>query len=267
MDQRRDRLKDMTEELDKNSLPRHVAIIMDGNGRWAKARGLDRSEGHVEGVNTVRRITEIASELGIGYLTLYTFSTENWNRPQEEVDTLMYLIGWAIERELPDLLRNNVRIRLIGNIPRIPEDARRRLLGAEEATAHCTGMVLGMCLSYSSRWEITEAARRIASLAAGGDLNPDDITEDLFSSHLATAGMPDPDLLIRTGGEERISNFLLWQIAYSELYFTPTLWPDFDKSDFASALIDYQQRERRFGKTSAQVSESPLPDESYGLSD
>ena len=261
------KLQELIDRIDPARIPCHVAIIMDGNGRWARMQGKPRSDGHAEGVTSVHRAVEFASDLGIKYLTLYAFSTENWNRPQEEVDTLMYLIGWAIERELPDLLRNNVRIRLIGNIPRIPEDARRRLLGAEEATAHCTGMVLGMCLSYSSRWEITEAARRIASLAAGGDLNPDDITEDLFSSHLATAGMPDPDLLIRTGGEERISNFLLWQIAYSELYFTPTLWPDFNKSDFASALIDYQQRERRFGKTSAQVSESPLPDESYGLSD
>lgn len=259
-------LQELLDRIDPTRIPRHVAIIMDGNGRWARMQGKPRSDGHAEGVTSVHRAVEFASDLGIGYLTLYAFSTENWNRPQEEVDTLMYLIGWAIERELPDLLRNNVRIRLIGNIPRIPEEARKKLIGAEEATAHCTGMVLGMCLSYSARWEITEAARQLADRCLQGTLSPEDISEEIFASHLATAGMPDPDLLIRTGGEERISNFLLWQIAYSELYFTPTLWPDFNKEHFASAIIDYQQRERRFGKTSAQVSDTPMPDEVYGLS-
>ncbi len=240
-------------QIDSSRIPRHVAIIMDGNGRWANLKGLPRSAGHAEGVSAVHRATEFSSDMGIRFLTLYAFSTENWNRPQQEVDTLMHLIGWAIERELPELLRNNERIRLIGDIDRIPDDARRRLLDAEKATEHCTGLTLGMCLSYSARWEITEAARRLASKAQKGEIAPEDISESVFDSHLATAGIPDPDLLIRTGGEHRISNFLLWQIAYSELYFTPVLWPDFDKEAYARAIIDFQSRERRFGMTSAQV--------------
>lgn len=254
--------------IDPSRLPRHVAIIMDGNGRWANKLGKPRSDGHAEGVTSVHRAVEFSSDLGIRYLTLYAFSTENWNRPQTEVDTLMYLIGWAIERELPDLLRNNVKIRLIGDIERIPEDARRRLLNAEEATSHCTGLTLGMCLSYSSRWEITRAARRISEDAEAGKITPKDISEDMVADYLCTSGMPDPDLLIRTGGEERLSNFLLWQIAYSELYFTPILWPDFTKEDYAKAIIDFQNRERRFGKTSGQVTDK-LPDghETYGLSE
>lgn len=234
-------------------MPRHVAIIMDGNGRWANQRGEERSAGHAEGVTAVHRAVEYASDNGISVLTLYAFSTENWNRPQEEVDTLMYLIGWAIQRELPDLIRNNVRIRLIGDIERIPEEARRKLLDAQERTAHCTGLILGMCLSYSSRWEITEAARRLAREASQGNLRPEDISEQLISRNLSTSGLPDPDLLIRTGGETRISNFLLWQAAYAELHFTPVLWPDFGPEDFQRAIADYQSRERRFGKTSAQV--------------
>lgn len=246
-------LQNLIAQINTSRLPRHVAIIMDGNGRWAAMQGKDRSEGHAEGVSAVHRAVEFSSDMGIEFLTLYAFSTENWRRPQREVDTLMYLIGWAIERELPDLIRNNVRIRLVGDINRIPEEARLRLCNAEEATSHCSGLTLLMCLSYSSRWEITEAARSIAKKAIAGNLNPDDISEELFASHLDTAGVPDPDLLIRTGGEQRISNFLLWQIAYSELYFTPTLWPDFGKEDYAHAILDFQNRERRFGKTSAQV--------------
>ena len=226
---------------------------MDGNGRWANLRGLPRSDGHAEGVSAVHRAVEFSSDMGIGYLTLYAFSTENWNRPQAEVDTLMHLIGWAIERELPDLIKNNVRIRLIGDIDRIPEEARHRLLNSEKATAECTGLTLGMCLSYSSRWELTDAMRRLARLAADGKINPEEISESDIALNLNSAGIPDPDLLIRTGGEHRISNFLLWQIAYSELYFTPILWPDFDKRAYADAIIDFQSRERRFGKTSAQV--------------
>ena len=243
----------LLENIDKSRIPRHVAIIMDGNGRWANLKGQPRSAGHAAGVTAVHRATEFSSDLGIEYLTLYAFSTENWNRPQEEVDTLMELIGWAIERELPELLANNVRIRLIGDIARIPESARMRLLNAEKATAHCTGLTLGMCLSYSARWEITEAARRLARKALDGEISPEDISEADIDASLATAGIPDPDLLIRTGGEERISNFLLWQIAYSELYFTPILWPDFGKEAYAEAIIDFQRRDRRFGKTSAQI--------------
>ncbi|MDE6443394.1 MAG: isoprenyl transferase, partial [Muribaculaceae bacterium] len=248
-----DSLQDKIATLDRHRMPVHVAMIMDGNGRWAKRQGFMRSDGHAEGVSTVHRVTKMSSDLGIKYLTLYAFSTENWNRPNEEVSTLMYLIGWAIERELPELLRNNVRIHLIGDIERIPEDARKRLFDARDATAHCTGLQLLMCLSYSSRWEITEAARKIARKVLKGELDLDKITEETFADNLATAGIPDPDLLIRTGGEERISNYLLWQIAYSELYFTPVLWPDFSDSDYADALLDFQNRERRFGKTSEQV--------------
>ena len=249
-------LENKISQLDKNRIPVHVAMIMDGNGRWAKSHGFVRSDGHAEGVSTVHRVTKLSSDLGVKYLTLYAFSTENWNRPKEEVDTLMYLIGWAIERELPELLANNVKINLLGEIERIPEDARQRLFYARNATAHCTGLELNMCLSYSSRWEITEAARRLATLAAEGKLNPEEIDENLISDNLTTAGMPDPDLLIRTGGEYRISNYLLWQIAYSELYFTPALWPDFTDEDYVDALMDFQKRERRFGKTSDQVKQN-----------
>lgn len=247
------RLDELISRLDPQHLPRHVAMIMDGNGRWARLRGKERGEGHAEGISTVRRVTELSSDLGIGYLTLYAFSTENWNRPQEEVDTLMYLIGWAIERELPDLIRNNVRIHLIGDIERVPEEARMKLLGSRDKTAHCTGLNLGICISYSSRWELTCAARLLARDAAEGKITPESISEEDISSRLTTYPFPDPDLLIRTGGEKRISNFLLWQIAYSELYFTDLLWPDFGKEEYAEALLQYQQRERRFGKTSEQI--------------
>ena len=228
---------------------------MDGNGRWAKQRGLDRSMGHVEGVNTVRRITEIASEIGVKYLTLYTFSTENWNRPQEEVDALMNLIVVAIERETPDLIKNNVRLTMVGDVARMPEFASNRLRKCMDDTSHCNGLTLILALSYSSRWEILEACKSIATQVKDGKLSIEEITDDLFSSNLATKNIPDPDLLIRTAGDYRISNYLLWQIAYSELYFTQTFWPDFSKDDFCAAVIEYQSRERRFGKTSEQVSD------------
>jgi undecaprenyl diphosphate synthase len=234
-------------------IPTHVAIIMDGNGRWAKHRGLERSAGHVEGVNTVRTITETASQLGIKYLTLYTFSTENWNRPKEEVDALMHLIGVAIERETPDLIRNNVRLSMIGDFSRMPDDALNRLNGCIAQTAHCTGLNLCLALSYSSRWEITEAAKRIVHQCLCGTLCPDDITADTIAANLATASMPDPDLLIRTGGDIRISNFLLWQLAYSEIYVTDTYWPDFTREAFIEAIASYKSRERRFGLTSEQI--------------
>lgn len=243
------------EQTDSMNVPAHVAIIMDGNGRWAQARGLDRSEGHVEGVNTVRRITEIASEMGVRYLTLYTFSTENWNRPQAEVDALMHLIGVAIERETPDLIKNNVRLTMIGDVERMPDDALNRLRGCMAQTAHCTGLTLILALSYSARWEITDAARRIAQDVQNGKLDASEVDERLFSSYLTTAGIPDPDLLIRTGGDLRVSNFLLWQIAYSEIYTTPTFWPDFSKDDFRRAVGNFGQRERRFGLTSAQLAQ------------
>lgn len=226
---------------------------MDGNGRWAKARGLDRSEGHVEGVNTVRRITEAASEAGVKFLTLYTFSTENWNRPQAEVDALMHLIVVAIERETPDLIRNNVRLTMIGDLERMPSEARRRLEKCMSDTGHCTGLTLVLALSYSSRWELIRAARLMAEEAREGRLDPSAIDESTVTSFLTTAGIPDPDLLIRTGGDKRVSNFLLWQIAYSELCVTDTYWPDYSADDFYRAIIDFQKRERRFGLTSEQL--------------
>lgn len=227
---------------------------MDGNGRWAKARGLDRSEGHVEGVNTVRRITEVASELGIGYLTLYTFSTENWNRPQAEVDALMHLIVIAIERETPDLIKNNVRLQMIGDSSRMPREAYERLQQCIADTSHCTGLTLILAISYSSRWEIVEAARQFAADVEAGKAKASDMySDEVFNRYLTTASYPDPDLLIRTGGDHRISNFLLWQIAYSEIYVTDTYWPDFSREDFISALRDFRGRERRFGLTSEQL--------------
>ena len=243
-------------EIDPDRLPRHVAIIMDGNGRWAKARNLDRSEGHVEGVNTVRKITEIASELGIGYLTLYTFSTENWNRPQAEVDALMHLIVIAIERETADLIKNNVRLTMIGDFSRMPKFAYDRLCKCIDDTSHCTGLPLILAISYSSRWEITEAVKRIAADVKEAKIAIDDITPATVSDNLSTAGIPDPDLLIRTGGDFRVSNFLLWQIAYSEIYVTSTFWPDFSKEDFCRAVLQFQGRERRFGLTSEQLNDN-----------
>lgn len=246
-------LEKKVQMLDPGRLPQHVAIIMDGNGRWARLRARERSEGHAEGVNSVNRITRFSSDLGIKYLTLYAFSTENWNRPQAEVDTLMHLIGWTIRRETPDLVANNVKIHILGETDRLPEEVRESLFDGVRATAHCTGLNLLLCLSYSSRWELTRAARVLAEKAAHGELNPADIDETAVSQALSTAHIPDPDLLIRTGGEHRVSNFLLWQIAYSELYFTPVLWPDFDNEAYVDALLDYQNRERRFGKTSDQV--------------
>lgn len=241
------------ENIDKSRLPKHVAIIMDGNGRWAKQRGLIRSLGHESGVATVRQITEAASELGIGFLTLYTFSTENWNRPKQEVDALMNLIVVSIEQQTPDLIKNNVRLTTIGNMARMPEFARERLSKCMDDTSHCTGLVLCLALSYSARWEIVEACKAIASKASQGMINVDDINEDVVAQAMTTCDMPDPDLLIRTAGDERISNFLLWQIAYSELYFTSKFWPDFTKEDFYQAIINFQSRERRFGKTSEQL--------------
>ena len=221
--------------IDKQRVPEHVAIIMDGNGRWAQARGFERSAGHVEGVNTVRRITEIASETGVKYLTLYTFSTENWNRPAQEVDMLMHLIVSAIERETPDLIRNNVRLTMIGDLERLPAFAAERLQRCFADTAHCTGLNLILALSYSARWEITRAVREIVREAEAGELLAADITEETVSSHLTTAGIPDPDLLIRTGGDFRISNFMLWQLSYAEIIITKHYWPDFTKQDLSTA--------------------------------
>lgn len=239
--------------IDATRLPKHVAIIMDGNGRWAQARGLERSAGHVEGVNTVRRITEEASRIGIAYLTLYTFSTENWNRPQEEVDALMHLIVTAIERETPDLIKNNVRLTSIGDLDRMPAEAAERLRRCMDDTSACTGLTLVLALSYSARWELVRAVRSIARRFADGEISLDSIDEELLGNALTTAGMPDPDLMIRTGGDMRLSNFLLYQAAYTELTVTNTYWPDYSAEDFRRHIAQFQQRQRRFGKTGEQV--------------
>ena len=244
----------LPQNFDPHNIPAHIAIIMDGNGRWATARGMDRSAGHVAGVDTVRSITEAASELGVKYLTLYTFSTENWNRPKEEVDALMHLVVVAIERETPDLIKNNVSLRMIGDMDRMPAEARARLEQCIADTSHCTGLNLVLALSYSARWDITNAARQIADEAARGQLFPDEVDSNTIKSHLSTAFMPDPDLLIRTGGDKRISNFLLWEIAYSEIIISPTYWPDYSNDEFARAIAEFQHRQRRFGLTGEQVS-------------
>ena len=241
-------------QIDPKRIPMHVAIIMDGNGRWATARGWDRSVGHQQGVETVRRITTAASDLGVKYLTLYTFSTENWNRPPEEVAALMSLIFTSLEEEL--FMRNNVRLRIVGDLGRLPEDVRTSLEELTARTAENSGMTLVLALSYSARWEITEAARKIAARTAKGELALQDITEKTITEALTTSFMPDPDLLIRTGGELRLSNSLLCQCAYSELYFCDTFWPDFNEEAFYAAVADYQSRERRFGKTSRQVEQT-----------
>ena len=241
------------DEIISNRIPRHIAIIMDGNGRWAKKQGLARMIGHRQGVTTVHNITEAAAELGIEYLTLYAFSTENWNRPKEEVDGRMSLLVDTIAKETPTLMKNNVRLLTIGDLERLPRTTREKFLGCINQTSGNTGLNLVLALSYSSRWEMIEAAKRIAAEVKNGTMALDDINEAVISDHLTTRGIPDPDLLIRTSGELRISNFLLWQIAYSELYFTDRLWPEFTVEDLYDAIIDYQHRERRFGKTSEQL--------------
>lgn len=240
------------EEVDLNRVPQHVAIIMDGNGRWAKQRGHERSYGHHAGAETVHIIAEEAARLGVKFLTLYTFSTENWNRPSNEVAALMALLFDSIEEET--FMKNNIRFRMVGDVTKLPENVQTRLNTCVEHTANNTGMTLVLALSYSSRWEITEAARQIAIQVKNGMLVPEEITAEILSKHLATNFMPDPDLLIRTGGEIRLSNYLLWQCAYTELYFCDTFWPDFREEEFRKAICDYQSRERRFGKTSEQIS-------------
>ncbi len=243
----------LIEKIDKNRLPRHVAIIMDGNGRWAKAKGKDRSFGHQEGVVSARKIMDAVTQLGLKYLTLYTFSTENWNRPEEEVQALMSLLVSAIHRETPDMMKKNVRLTAIGDLSRLREDAYNTLQECIDTTSANTGTTLVLALSYSSRWEITRAARQLAQEVLEQKINPNDITEAMVSDHLTTKNIPDPDLLIRTGGEKRISNFLLWQLSYAEFFFTDVFWPDFREEELYEAILYYQQRERRFGKTSEQL--------------
>lgn len=237
--------------LDSTRIPKHIAIIMDGNGRWATEKGKDRSYGHQAGVDTVRRITSECTRLGVKYLTLYTFSTENWNRPQDEISALMGLVLSSLEDEI--FMKNNVCFRVIGDLKRLPEVVQQKLKETEEHTKNNDAMTMVVALSYSARWEITQATKAIAEKVANGQLSNDAITEDVLTAHMATSFMPDPELLIRTGGEERISNYLLWQIAYSELYFCDTYWPDFTEEDLRCAIEDYQTRQRRFGKTEAQV--------------
>ena len=245
----------LRKQIDSSRLPAHVAIIMDGNGRWAKQRGLDRIFGHQQGVNAVRELIETAAELGIRFLTLYAFSTENWGRPDEEVTALMGIMVQSLSNETETLLKNNIRLKAIGDINRLAEDVTARLDETIELTSVSTGLTLIIALSYSSRWEITMAAKNISADVKKGTLDPLSLTEENFEKYLTTCSIPDPELLIRTSGELRISNFLLWQVAYTEFYFTEILWPDFGKDDFYNAIIDFQKRERRFGKTSEQVLE------------
>lgn len=244
---------DILESIDRNKLPKHIAIIMDGNGRWAKERGEDRVYGHHEGVVSVREIVNGCAEIGISYLTLYAFSTENWNRPKEEVDALMELLVNTIRKEVEELKKNNVRLHVIGNFASLPDVCQKELNEAIEMTASNTGLNLILALSYSARWEIVEASKRIAIDVKAGKIKEEEVTDETFQKYLTTAKFPDPELMIRTSGETRISNFLLYQLAYAELYFTNVHWPAFRKPNLYEALLDYQNRERRFGKTSEQI--------------
>ncbi|MCJ7821096.1 MAG: isoprenyl transferase [Bacteroidales bacterium] len=244
------------EQIDKSRLPGHVAVIMDGNGRWASRRGRERVYGHQHGVRAVRRVIEAAAEIGIKYLTLYAFSTENWNRPGEEVTALMDLMVESLNNETDKLLENGIALQVIGDIDRLSPKMYSRLMETINVTSRGSNMTLIVALSYSSKWEITQACRNIAAAARDQKLEISEITEDTVAENLTTAGFPEPELMIRTSGEKRISNFLLWQLAYSELYFTEKLWPDFGKEDFYKAVANYQKRERRFGKTSEQLAEN-----------
>jgi undecaprenyl diphosphate synthase len=249
-------MQDLLHQIDNNRLPRHIAIIMDGNGRWAKEQGHDRLFGHYKGVESVRNIVEGCAELGIEYLTLYAFSTENWDRPEYEVVGLMELLVKTIRNEVETLRKNNIRLHVIGDMEMLPQHAQNELNEAKEITKDNTGLNLIMALSYSGRWEILHVIKSIAQEVEKGNLSADDIDQDTVQKHLCTHNFPDPELMIRTSGEYRISNFLLYQLAYSELYFTPVLWPEFRKKNLYEAIIDYQGRERRFGKTSEQMKTS-----------
>ncbi len=243
----------LKEQLIKEKLPRHVAIIMDGNGRWAKSRGFLRAIGHENGVDALRKIATAAAEIGVKYLTVYAFSSENWNRPRKEVNALMSLLVSSLRNELKTLSNNKIRLNAIGNLDSLPAKCHKELVEVIEKTRDYDQMTLTLALSYGSKEELTCVVKTIAQEVAAGTLSPDEITESTLEKHLFTAGIPDPDLLIRTSGESRISNFMLWQIAYSELFFSQKLWPDFQEEDFYGALLDYQQRERRFGKISEQI--------------
>lgn len=244
---------DLKSQVDLKKLPKHIAVIMDGNGRWAKEHGKPRVFGHRNGVTAVRATTEAAAELGVEYLTLYAFSTENWNRPRLEVNALMSLLVETLRKEINTLNENNIRLQAIGDLEKLPPKTHKALLEAIQNTQHNQRMTLVLALNYSAKWEILEATRKISALVKAGQIDADHINEELFSASLSTHGIPDPELLIRTSGETRLSNFLLWQIAYSELYFTDIFWPEFNKDAFYKAIINYQNRERRFGKTSEQL--------------
>ncbi|MCS6905918.1 MAG: isoprenyl transferase [Bacteroidia bacterium] len=248
----------MKAQLNLATLPRHIAVIMDGNGRWARKQGLKRYLGHQNAIKAVREITEGAAELGISYLTLYAFSSENWNRPSHEIQALMHLLETTCYQELPTLQKNNIRLAVIGNLSRLPLACQKAVEHAIIETASNTHMQLTIALSYGARDDITEAARKIVLACLAQQINPQDITPSLFARFLSTASLPEPELLIRTSGEMRISNFLLWELAYAELYFTDKLWPDFRKEDLYEAIYEFQKRERRFGKTSEQISEEKL---------
>jgi undecaprenyl diphosphate synthase len=247
---------DLQDRIDKERLPKHIAIIMDGNGRWARKNGKTRIHGHRHGVRAVRAVSEACAEIGVPFLTLYAFSTENWNRPRTEVNALMTLLIGTIRSEIKTLHDNNIRLNAIGNLKSLPPKCQRELLSAMDETRMHDRMTLTLALSYSSRWEITETIRELVREVVSGRIVKEDITEAMVAHHLSTSAIPDPELLIRTSGEHRISNFLLWQIAYTELYFTDVLWPDFTKADLYAAIVDYQSRERRFGKTSEQLLKS-----------
>src|ERR1700751_5239300 len=246
-------MKSLKEEIDLKNLPKHVAVIMDGNGRWAKTKGASRIFGHQNGVKSVKDTVEAAAEIGVQYLTLYAFSTENWNRPADEVNALMELLIKTIYDETPTLNKNNIRLRAIGDIKSLPAKCQQQLSGAMKETEKNTRLNLVLALSYSAKWEIIEAVKQIAEEVKSGKISATQINEQVFESHLSTSGIPHPELMIRTSGECRISSFLLWQLAYAEFYFTETLWPDFRREDFYKAIISYQNRERRFGKTGEQV--------------
>ena len=246
-------MESLRQQIDVNRLPRHIAVIMDGNGRWAKTHGKPRVFGHKNGVDAVREVTEICAEIGVQYLTLYAFSTENWSRPAAEVGALMALLVEAVRNELKTLNKNNIRLEAIGDLSKLPAASRKALMEGIESTKSNTRMTLVLALNYSSRWEIVQASRHIAEDVQQDKLNPATIDEEVFSQYLSTRNIPDPELLIRTSGEQRISNYLLWQIAYAELYFTEVFWPDFKKKNLLEAILDYQKRERRFGKTSEQL--------------
>ena len=244
---------ELLDQIDMTRLPKHIAIIMDGNGRWAKERGKPRLFGHNSALKAIHEVTEACSDLKLKGLTLYAFSTENWKRPPAEVKGLMLLFGKGIKLEMDTMLKNNVRLNVVGDMDMIPADTVREIKASMARTSHCTGLVMTLAISYSGRWDILNATRHLAQAVKEGKLEPGDINEQLFSKELILPNIPDPELLIRTGGEQRISNYMLWQLAYSELYFTDKYWPDFGKDDLYKAILDYQHRERRFGKTSEQI--------------